>query len=75
MSYAKVTCRYLGRRTGILAQYELLLRVADRTTDEELVDAATRDTDLRAAALGREYADAFRPLDETDGVFVEVQHV
>ncbi|MBK8157960.1 MAG: hypothetical protein IPK59_03940 [Rhodospirillaceae bacterium] len=69
--YVNVACRYISDRTGINVCYELRLRVTGQT-NEQIAEAAIQDSDVRVAALARELNDHFRPLDDTEGVFVEV---
>lgn len=74
--FAAVVCRYISPATGRRVIYELRLRVTGHTvTDEYLADAAIQDCDVRVAALARELNDSFRPLEQAEGVFVEVQDV
>jgi len=69
--FVNATCRYVSDLTGARVSYELRLRVTGRT-DEQVAEAAILDCDVRAAALSRELKDQFRPLDDSEGVFVEV---
>jgi len=72
--FAVVVCRYISPITGTRVSYELRLRVTGKT-DEEIAEAAIQDSDVRAAALARELNDQFRPVQQQEGVFVEVQDV
>ena len=72
--FAAVICRYISPITGTRVSYELRLRVTGKT-NEEIAEAAIQDSSVRAAALSRELGDQFRPLDDHEGVFVEVQDV
>lgn len=69
--FVNAICRYVSDETGARVSYELRLRVTGKT-DEEVAEAAMLDCDVRAAALSRELRDHFRPLDDAEGVFVEV---
>ncbi|WP_374653092.1 hypothetical protein [Dongia sp.] len=74
--FVAVVCRYISPATGRRVCYEFRLRMTGHNiTDEQLADAAIRDSDVRVAALARELNDQFRPLEQPEGIFVEVQDV